>query len=451
EEDAAALAWLEQHPPDGVCLPRRKEQRTTTVAYRREGTLKAEGAKSAGPKDKVATRPFVGLVAVDGPFGWTWEEPPPAEVVACLEALVADVSHLGTSETPARLRLDDVEPTHRRDPQADLFTGSGIDLDIAVPGRSDRLVSSYVAQQATPSLRDDRYATSEEPLTVVPPRVARVLARYVTEDEPQPPAPWQVVHLAQLDVAPPRPEQAVAWAVAAHKALCARLGDAPPLLTGVYPPGAPRPANRVALHLLGGPAAAAVGLPANRATVLAMVPADADPLEAAALANVMGGLDRLTLDGRTRRVVRREVRSAATFWPAPSDGSPRRWRSAVPFVPDTRPPRRRDWSLADAVQLGVGLVLRDRLDAPGGGAERYLALRDAAVGSGVVVSRASRVTAGRLTRYVHHVQPGTVVQPLDVTLETGELLSDRSLVALGQSRHLGGGLLVPDELSGPTQ
>ncbi len=47
EEDAAALAWLEQHPPDGVCLPRRKEQRTTTVAYRREGTLKAEGALPA--------------------------------------------------------------------------------------------------------------------------------------------------------------------------------------------------------------------------------------------------------------------------------------------------------------------------------------------------------------------------------------------------------------------
>ncbi len=448
DQDAAALVWLEQHPPDGVSLPERKELRTTAVAYRKEGTLKKEGAGSAGPKDKVAVRPFVGLVAVNGPFGWTWEQPPPAEVIESLQALVSDVSHLGTGETPARLRLGEATATYRRDPAADLFHGHGLDLDVAGPGRTDALIAAYGAQHKAPLPAQDKYATSEEPLTTVPTARGRVLARYVADVEPAPPAPWQVVHLAQLDVRPPGREKAVMWAVAVHKALCARLGDAPAVLTGVYPPGAARPANRVALHVLGGPAAAAVGLDGDRATLLALVPSGGDPVAAAAVASVMGGLDRITLGGQSRRVTRREVRSGAHFWPAHTASSPRRWRSAVPFVSDTRPPRRRDWSLSDAVQLGTALVVRDELRIPGRGAQWYVAMRDAAQQASVFVHHASRVTDGRLTRYVHHVQPGTLVQPLDITLETGSLLGQRALVALGQSRHLGGGLLIPEDLLG---
>lgn len=287
EEDLAALAWLEEHPPDGVVLPQRKEVLSPAVAYRKEGTLKAEG-KARGPREKVTTRPFVGLVAVNGVFGWTWDEPPPEPVRSSLEQLVTDVSHLGTSETPVRLQLGDVRPTHRRDPDADLFRGSGLDVDVAGRGRTGALASAYVASLKTPTVGQDRYATSEEPLRSLPSTVGRVQARYVADDEPAPPAPWQVVHLARLEVAPPRPEQAVGWAVAAHKALCAVLGDAPPALTGVYEPGAPRPANRVALQLLHGPAAAAVGLPPDATTLLAMLPSGMDPVSAAAVAGAFG-------------------------------------------------------------------------------------------------------------------------------------------------------------------
>ena len=60
----------------------------------------------------------------------------------------------------------------------------------------------------------------------------------------------------------PVPEQdRVAWAVAAHRALIKTIGPgAPAMITGAYPEGARRPANRIALHMLG------AGVPAQETT-----------------------------------------------------------------------------------------------------------------------------------------------------------------------------------------
>lgn len=443
-EDAAALRWLEEHPPDGVVLPRRKELRVPTVAFRKEGTLKKEGS-SSGPRDKVKRRPFTGLVAVEGPFGWTWNEPPPDEVRASLEALVSDVSHLGNSESPARLRLGDAEPTLTRDPDADLFTGSGIDLEVPTEGRTDALASAYVDQQRRPPLLNaDRYVTSEEPLPPAPAKQGLAPARYVAPDEPQEVGPWQLVHLLRVSARPPSPEQVVSWAVAVHRSLCARVDDAPPVLTGVYAAGVARPANRVTVHFLHGVEAASAQLDPSALWLLVAMPAAVDPLDAARIASALTRFDRVTVGGRTHRVRYDSIRSGVRFWPRDTAtvGRPA-WRTATPFVPDTRAPRRRNWTLADAVLLSVALVMRDQLHAPGRGAERYVALRDAAAARGATVHATRRVTVGNLGRYVHHVSPGTVVQPLHVELGTGDLVGGRALLALGQSRHLGGGLLIP--------
>jgi len=46
------------------------------------------------------------------------------------------------------------------------------------------------------------------------------------------------------------------------------------------------------------------------------------------------------------------------------------------------------------------------------------------------------------------VAPGSVVQPYRAEVMLGDLAGDRTMVAVGQSRHLGGGLLVPCDLPG---
>jgi CRISPR-associated protein Csb2 len=47
---------------------------------------------------------------------------------------------------------------------------------------------------------------------------------------------------------------------------------------------------------------------------------------------------------------------------------------------------------------------------------------------------------------VHKVHPDTVVQPYRAVLDLGDLAGPRTITAVGQSRHLGGGLLVPRDL-----
>lgn len=56
----------------------------------------------------------------------------------------------------------------------------------------------------------------------------------------------------------------------------------------------------------------------------------------------------------------------------------------------------------------------------------------------------------RITRnpssYAHKMQRGMTAQPYTALLSAGDLLADTELAAVGQSRHLGGGLLVPADL-----
>jgi CRISPR-associated protein Csb2 len=52
-------------------------------------------------------------------------------------------------------------------------------------------------------------------------------------------------------------------------------------------------------------------------------------------------------------------------------------------------------------------------------------------------------------RYVHRTAEGTVIQPYRATVRLGGLAGQQTVVAIGQSRHLGGGLLVPLDLPAP--
>lgn len=56
----------------------------------------------------------------------------------------------------------------------------------------------------------------------------------------------------------------------------------------------------------------------------------------------------------------------------------------------------------------------------------------------------------RVTRnpsfYAHKMPHGMTAQPYTALISAGDLLADTGVAAVGQSRHLGGGLLVPADL-----
>ena len=446
EADLRALSWLEQHPPDGVALPRRCELRTSSYGYRREGTLVKEGPSRGGPKDKVVRRSMIGLVAVDGPFAWTWQEPPPPEVRASFDALCRDVAHLGNAETPVRMRVGEAEPTHRRAPGADLFgTAEGLDVDVPVHGRTDALISAHTVARKPATAAADRYSTSEAPRSADFVESAREVARYVPVNPlAEPEGPWSTVLLAAFGAPHDtlRDEDHVGWATAVHRGLIALVGnDAPAVLTGTYLRGTRQPANRVAVQLFAADAAQAAGLQHDGTVLGVLLPTGAPGADQATVTQAFARLRRVTWGKAVRSLTPLPARSARTFWPSGQSGV---FEVRPAAVADTRPIGR-DWRIADAVALSLGFVLRDRaeLRGTGHGDARHRDTARLVTEAGLVVHAVERVMDGDLSRYVHRIHESRVVQPYRARLSLGGLLDDRTLVCLGQSRHLGGGLLVP--------
>lgn len=445
EADEVALRWFEEHPPDEVGIPATRVNSGRALAYREDGTL--TGAKSALRFNKPAKQAD-SSVACNGAFTWTWLGDPPVDVGAALIALCSDVSHLGTSESPVRLtaRPDAAIPTHLRDPAAGLFAITpGETLDAPVTGRVAELVAVHAGEAKPPTFARDRYRTSERSASTVPPRAALAPIRFTRLGASEPDVPWTQVLMLPLNAGVGEWEK-VRWAVAAHRALIATIGEgAPPTLTGAYPLGTARPVNRIALQIIdeqpgldlrGAPAALALMIPRHASSADVQVILDA--------ATQLNGL-------RGPRGARRRIAGPSwtapggDFWEDVMPGAVRIWRTAVPAVPDTRGAGP-GWTFGHAALLSLGFAWRGSAqipEPPGRGGERQQALVDAVKAAGVVMLTASPLRTSRVHHYVHRVNEHAVVRPYHASLSLGDLGGTRTLQAIGQSRHLGGGLLVP--------
>lgn len=458
-EDEHALRWLEEHPPDGVAIPQLTVNRGTATAYRDDGTIKQ--TKMVG-RTKKFPKPADCAVAADGAFVWMWNELPPPQVRAALEALCGDVAYVGTTESPVRLTTssDPVEATHRLDRDArNSFApdGVGVDglasaqttaiIDSAAPGRTDELMSAHVNRLAAP--REGRsgpgYRTDEWSLSDVPAREAIQPLRYAPSAPRAAMVPWDRVILLPMSRAI-APADRVGWAVAAHRALVHLIGEgAPPLMTGAYPPGVPRPDNRLALHLLDPSMPVAGGL--STPTTLAMlVPAGTGPDDWQTLARAVESLQSVRgPGGRLARVVG-PIRSLRgdRFWAAPRPDRIRLWRTVPAAVPDTRGERGEDWTFTHAALLSLGFVWKRYLPPVSGRrSERERRLAGAVAEASAAVVKVRPLRTNHVQRYVHRVNEHAVVRPYTACLWLGGLTNNTTVAAIGQSRHLGGGLLVP--------
>jgi CRISPR-associated protein Csb2 len=440
--DDTALRWLEEHPPDAIRVPSLQINASPAIAYRDDGTLapKKSGIKKLG---KHAGR----SVAAAGRFSWTWHEVPPSEVATALEALCPDVSHLGTTESPVRLwtTTEAPEPTHRWDKAADLFAGTGDDHAIPAPGRTTELRDHHSAGRSRPTTAKDRVRSDEVAEAPAAPRRASSTGRYAPVVEETDDVPWSRVLVLPLNAIIPARDK-VRWAVAAHRGLIRLIGEgAPPILTGTYPEGVAKPANRVAWQILD-PGHPATPVGHDSSALLMMIPREATPSEVAVVMSAVRAFDEIR--GPKGRKVRPGLGRAvpgARFWqPAPA-GALRLWRTDPAAVPDTRG-RSAEWTFLHAALLSLGFVWKDagRLGrVHGRGADRDRRLVDAVNAAGVAVVGCRPLFTSAVQDFVHHVHPHAVVRPYQAVLALGGLTHDRTLQALGQSRHLGGGLLVP--------
>ncbi|MFV0296122.1 MAG: type I-U CRISPR-associated protein Csb2, partial [Hyphomicrobiaceae bacterium] len=370
---------------------------------------------------------------------------PPAPVAQILKALCAEVSHLGTAQSPVRLVVTDQESPSSLwlNHEADLFT-PGSDLQVPLPGRTAELVGAHqrVTERA-PSVARDGWKTDEVSGSHVPPRERVAVAKYVAREAEPDHLPWSRALLIPLSRRV-SPRDRVSLAVAMHRAMISVLREnVPPLITGNYPEGG-RPANRLAIQVVD--SSMPVDLPeaADSAMVL-LIPPDSQATGLDAVPLALRALSVLrSAPGGPLELGQATARAADDFWRPSASSVIRLWLTGSPAVPDSRGVRNVPWSFGHAALLSMAFVWKEFIGrVPGRGDERALEMVQRVQRHGAAVLDAAPLRAQDVQRYAHKVNSSSALRPYSATLTVGDLGGDRVVQAIGQSRHLGGGLLVP--------
>lgn len=448
EDSLTALKWLESRAPDRIQLARYRPNAAYAVAvsYRDEGVFDKANKTKAVVTRKVGRR-INRLVAVDGAFGWEWHDVP-ASIVKTVEELCADVSCLGEADSPVVL-----DTTIELDQPMDLLEGVGQLSTRGIPiltpkaGRVEELEQSYAKAhpEKLPTLPQDRHLVGQHPTSPKP--AHRTVGKAYYEPLGKVPtgvAPWPRAMLFKVSKAVPV-EERVRWCVAFHRLLARRLGDdAPAVVTGVYQQGVPKPANRVAIQYL--PA----GLPARERDscplFAVMLPSGMSVEDEAILHRALRGPAlRLYRDGRERQLEQAGAVGLLDWWDPPAVGMQRWWAPIPGLVPDTRrqPSQNGSWTLEHAAKLAVGFAFRERLTPVLSGERGYRDIVKQVEAFGVRATQLALVPNSRVEIFAHKLPVGVTCQPYRGLLHLGDLIDPTALLALGQSRHVGGGLLLP--------
>lgn len=452
ERAVSALRWLEENPPTGLIHPPMMPVavRSPVLSWRFEGVM--ESKREPVPR-RVAKSQSDG-VAVSGIIAWSWGVQVPGTIRDTLDELCADVSCLGEADSPVVLELPDPadwEPTHLLDPDQTGFPApGGLRVRTPLPGRFDELEADYQAAYPArpPTTAADQHVWTARPGSYTPSAQYLRERVYRTSQERVSEAPWPRLMIfrvrSRTDLA-----DTMGWSVAMHRAIIARLGDdAPALITGRSRRGVPLPANRIGVQIaLPHPVRSVY--PGETLVVL-MLPADASAEDLLVVRRAAEGVQRLYRVGGETRLAAPEAMDAADYWLPPPEGTHRFWRPYPSLVPEVRrlPPRDgRPWTLNDAGALAVGFVFRDLFEEfYESGKNRYRSIAETMINHGVRWHDTHLLHLGSVTNHVHKVPKDLVVQPLTGIVDMQRLISPGTLFALGQSRHLGGGLMIPEDI-----
>ena len=444
-QSLAALEWLELNPPSGLFQP---ETRLTAAGgsrfmYRDVGTVTKSGKSFAIKKEK---REVSDGIAIDTMFGFQWDFCP-ADIAEQLTLLAEDVGCLGETHSVAIIERADFTPNIIRDVDGHPFKLGGLKRDTPAPGRTKALTESFnaIRKENGPSVSSDKAKLSDKQIVTQQPTSASLGSTwYKAVDQSEPvEVPWEMAYLFKLD-RPIAPAQRVEASAALHRGLISRIGrGAAPVITGKYLDPTDQPANRLAIHYLPRKYAQQFGV--DHPSIVLFVPPG---LSAEELEQIRQARNLTHLWSRRLKKVKLSYANVAVrgdeFWPAPEKGMLRLWRPLVPIIPETRRVKGDQvWSLADSGLLSIAYVWREQMTVTGKRA--YRSLRDEAESHGARVFRA-RTFAGTSGNYVHNTHKHVPVQPYTALFDLGDLASPTTVSMLGQSRHLGGGLLAPHDI-----
>ncbi|WP_276848287.1 type I-G CRISPR-associated protein Csb2 [Corynebacterium pyruviciproducens] len=449
--DAAlyALRWLEKHPPTGLFHPETADLDPSGQrrSFRDVGTFVKDNKTKVVHK-KIEDRPISDGVAVAAPFGFIWNDVPD-EVRETLVMLAEDVPYLGESHSVSVITAGEIEPNLLLAPTANCFTPEAHSRLVPTEGRTDTLIEAYNKQYGKKSVSKSQYkfTQTQAPLSETPTQNCIAEAWYEPAQLPtSTDSPWSIAYIFSLSTAVEKRDR-VALCTRMHKAIISLLGfGAAPVITGKYNQGVQQPANRLAIQYLAPKLSQILGL---RGPHLALfVPTGTSPSELAQIRKAVEISQIWSKQiGRIGISFTGSTRSASHFWPAPKPGCLRLWETAMPIIPETRIIKNgsRKWTLGDSALLSAGFVWRDRFPTEGSRQNRYRWLHDQVERQGMQVLATHAVTRN-VRRYAHHTHADVPLQPYNAVIDLGALTNPRAAVMLGQSRHLGSGLLKPIDI-----
>ena len=439
EMSLKALMWLEKNPPNGIEIPE------YMPVYKDARRFMYREVAPAKKKRKTEKRTISEGTAVSGKIGWVWNQVP-NDIAETVEQLCDDVPHLGESTSVAVLAPGDVNPNLNLDLQGSPLESGGTMLRVPAIGRTNALLEMY--RNNNPTVENDKPKEEEKPENLPVTHECLTQVMYSTPEPEYPEVPWSRVVLLEIEGEELSPEEHVALCVALHRAIIAGIGyGASSFFTGKYPRGAEVPANRLAFHYI--PVHYIQHLGIKNSVIAIMIPENTSPEDLIQLGCSLNAVPYLwgRTFGKRKVYFGGQIINAHEFWPAVQLGYRRLWKPLTAIVPETRPVKKKDggarWTLADSGLLSIAYVWRDKFNTAARGEQRYLELRNQVKEQSDAQVYQARTIHTRPTAYVHKVPQNVMPQPWHGVLSLGNLANDRTIIALGQSRHLGAGLLVP--------
>lgn len=492
----SVFQWLESNPPDWVRLPlhMRDNRRSSVIVYRNRGSYSTAKAKGVSAMSSVAYGDTENDLLL-----WQWDRAPEPEVVDLLSRMCWEIPYLGEACIPVRITAMTVDTEgfpideeHCLQISGDDLSSEGVSsmLEFLVPweGHLQELQRGYSSVYPRKPSKIQGNGGEEEKKALPNTLVSCVrhigYRRLKVNNRRRILRPWTQgffiparVIMDQEDSDDrivsgryrewqPEESTLVSWAVAMHRTLVREWGyGASPMLTGKYErvDVMERPANNVAIQILTSDMPISSNLNLDLPGFLLMIPRDMPVEETRILADIC---DRL----RGRRLFYSkcfgtlELGAANTtidldgLWQPVEKGSARLW---VPYPLCMRETRRipdpagiRKWGARESIALAIAHVWRDYFnqsndDATNGSLDRETQYwrqvdRIFSEHSPVRIHDANMVTRTHMSDYVHKTQRGNLLVGLSALLSFDVRYGlDRSVLAIGQSRHLGGGLLVP--------
>ena len=495
----AVFHWLEANPPDWIRLPRhmRDNRQPSVIVYRNRGSYDRKKTKSVNAMPSVAYGD-----TGDDLLLWQWEREPAPEIADLISRLCWEIPYLGEACTPVRVTATvasendfPIDSEHalqngNEDLSADKMS-SMMEFSVPWKGHLRELQKGHatVYPKKSSAIRGDGGEEEKKVLKNDLNSCVRKIGyiRPGTRPKQESLHPWTlgffiparvIAQQEDPDACSPRryeewePNEStlVAWSVAMHRMLICQWGyGASPMLTGKYQNvnDVKRPANNVAIQILTSDMPVNPKLHLDLPGFLLMLPQDMPAEDIGMLSSVCERLtgQKLFYSKRFQTLELGDVDTTidlVTLWQPVGKGYTRLWSPYPLCMRETRripdPVGSRRWGAKESVALAVAHTWRNyfsQLDDDKEKEEldresRYWQQADQVLEDDgfVRIYGADMVTRAHMGDYVHKTQPGNLLVGLTAMLSFDVQSGlDRSAMAIGQSRHLGGGLLIPVDVS----